>query len=153
MQTQLLGERLGTLLEKGDVILLVGELGAGKTCFVQGLSRGLEVEQYAFSPSFVLIREYHGRIPLYHVDLYRLNSVEEIDELGLDEYLFGTGVCVIEWAEKGFSLVPDEYLLMRIEYDTKEETYRTITMYPEGVHYRELVKKLEMTLDKGYRWN
>jgi len=105
-QTQLLGSYLGKLAQKGDVFLLVGDLGTGKTCLVQGIAYGLDIKEYAFSPSFVLVREYHGRLPLYHIDFYRLDHFKEIADLGLEEYLYNDGVCVVEWADKGLQILP-----------------------------------------------
>ena len=107
-QTQALGTRLGKIARPGDVILLVGKLGAGKTCLTQGIAWGLGIDEYAASPSFVLVRELHGRLPLYHVDFYRLENLEEIAELGLDEYFYGQGVSVVEWADKAMELLPPE---------------------------------------------
>ena len=95
-QTQLLGSYLGELAQSGDILLLVGDLGTGKTCLIQGIAKGLGIKEYAFSPSFVIVREYHGRLPLYHVDLYRLDHIEEIASLGLEEYLSSQGICAIE---------------------------------------------------------
>ena len=115
-QTQHLGKRLGELAQSGDVFLLTGNLGSGKTCLTQGIAWGLGVKEYAFSPSFVIIREYHGRLTLYHIDFYRLDRLEEIADLGLDEYLYGKGVCVIEWADKGIAVLPDEHLLINLSY-------------------------------------
>ena len=91
---------MGELVQSGDIFLLTGDLGTGKTCLTQGIARGLGIEEYAFSPSFVIIREYHGRLPLYHIDFYRLDNIDEIADLGLEEYFYSKGVCVIEWAEK-----------------------------------------------------
>ena len=105
-KTQGIGIKLGSLARAGDVFLLVGSLGVGKTCLAQGIAWGLGIKEYASSPSFVIVKEYQGRLPLYHIDLYRLDEIDEIAELGLDEYLYGEGVCVVEWAEKGFSLLP-----------------------------------------------
>ena len=99
-ETQSLAERLSQHLQAGDVLWLSGELGAGKTTFAQGLGRGLGVSAPVISPTFVLVREYHGRLPLYHIDLYRLDDVRDILNLGLRDYLDGDGVCVIEWAER-----------------------------------------------------
>ena len=108
-ETRALGRRLGRRLGPGAVLALSGELGAGKTCFVQGLAEGLEVrESHVVSPSFVLVREYRGRAPLYHVDLYRLSPGREVAELGLEEFMGGEGVCAVEWAEKGEALLPPE---------------------------------------------
>jgi tRNA threonylcarbamoyladenosine biosynthesis protein TsaE len=142
-QTQLLGSYLGRLAQKADVFLLVGELGTGKTCLVQGLARGLGVKEYAFSPSFVILREYHGRLPLYHIDFYRLDHTEEIAALGLEEYFYGEGVCVIEWAEKGLQVVPRDNLLITIQYIPASEAGRSICLKPQGKRYYELTRQLK----------
>ena len=142
-QTELLGSYLGEIAQKTDIFLLVGELGAGKTCLVQGIARGLNVEEYAFSPSFVILREYHGRLPLYHIDLYRLNNIEEIAALGLEEYFYGDGICVIEWADNGLQLLPGDNLLIIIHYTPTSETGRLILLKPQGEHYCELVRQLK----------
>lgn len=139
-QTQLLGQRLGGLAEPGDVILLTGDLGAGKTTLTQGIAWGLGVEEYAASPSFVLVREHHGRLPLYHVDLYRLENLAEIDDLGLDEYLYGRGVSVVEWAERAPALLPPERLLISIQLVNESE--RTLDLVPSGKRYARLVEQL-----------
>lgn len=149
-QTQLLGSYVGELAQKGDVFLLVGELGTGKTCLVQGIAHGLAIKEYAFSPSFVLLREYHGRLPLYHIDLYRLDRIEEIADLGLEEYFYGKGVCVVEWAEKGPEIVPQESLLISLHYISTSETERSIHLKPRGERYRELTKQLTT---KGGLWH
>lgn len=141
-QTQLLGVHLGELAREGDVLLLTGELGAGKTCLVQGIATGLGVREYAFSPSFVIVREYHGRLPLYHVDLYRLDRAEEIADLGLEEYFLGDGVCVVEWAEKGREVTPPENLLITIHYIATSQTARSIALKPQGRRYQELMAHL-----------
>ena len=140
-QTQRLGIRLGELAESGDVFLLTGNLGSGKTCLTQGIAWGLGVKEYAFSPSFVIIREYHGRLTLYHIDFYRLDRIEELSDLGLDEYLYGKGVCVVEWADKGIAVLPDEHLLINLSY--LSETERSITFEPKGHRYIELLKCLK----------
>jgi tRNA threonylcarbamoyladenosine biosynthesis protein TsaE len=142
-QTQVLGSYLGEIAQKADVFLLVGELGTGKTCLVQGIARGLNVKEYAFSPSFVILREYHGRLPLYHIDFYRLNHIDEIAALGLDEYFYGDGVCVVEWAENGLQVVPRDNLLITIHYIPSSDTGRSIWLKPQGGHYYELTKQLE----------
>jgi tRNA threonylcarbamoyladenosine biosynthesis protein TsaE len=152
-QTQLLGRHLGKVVLKGDLILLEGELGTGKTCLVQGIAHELGIKQYVFSPSFVLIREYYGRLPLYHIDLYRLDNASEIEELGLEEYLSSDGICVIEWAEKGLPVLPQDYLLIKIKYVLSSETQRTISIYPRGNHYLELTQKLQLILCGEQAWN
>ena len=88
-ETQQLGRRIGRLVRPGDVFLLVGDLGSGKTCLTQGIAWGLGIEEYTMSPSFVIMRELYGRLPLYHIDLYRLDRIEESLDLGLDDYLYG----------------------------------------------------------------
>ena len=140
-QTQKLGVRIGKVALPGDVFLLVGELGAGKTCLTQGIAWGLDIKEYTLSPSFVLIRELHGRLPLYHIDLYRLDRIEETVELGLDDYLYGRGVCVVEWAEKALSILPKEHLLIEISY--LADTERRFRFKPSGRRHQEIVAQLE----------
>jgi len=142
-QTQLLGSYLGELAQKADVFLLVGELGTGKTCLVQGIAHGLAIKEYAFSPTFVILREYHGRLPLYHIDFYRLDHVEEIADLGLEEYYYGDGVCVVEWAEKGLQVVPRDNLLITLHYIPAYHTGRSICLKPQGKRYYELMEQLK----------
>jgi tRNA threonylcarbamoyladenosine biosynthesis protein TsaE len=141
-ETQLLGSYLGELAQEADVFLLTGELGTGKTCLAQGIGRGLNVNEYAFSPSFVILRQYHGRLPLYHIDFYRLDCIEEIADLGLEEYFYGDGVCVVEWAEKGLQLLPQDNLLISIHYVPVSQTGRSIRLKPQGERYHELIKQL-----------
>jgi tRNA threonylcarbamoyladenosine biosynthesis protein TsaE len=142
-QTRLLGSYLGELAQKADIFLLTGELGTGKTCLVQGIARGLDVKEYAFSPSFVILREYHGRLPLYHIDFYRLDHIEEIADLGLEDYFYGEGVCVVEWAEKGLQIIPRDNLFITIRYIPSSETERSICLKPESEHYYELIEQLK----------
>jgi tRNA threonylcarbamoyladenosine biosynthesis protein TsaE len=140
-ETQKIGGQLGKLALPGDNLLLVGDLGAGKTCLAQGIARGLNIKEYAASPSFVLIRELKGRLPLYHIDFYRLENLEEIAELGLDDYLYGHGVCLVEWAEKGLNLLPPEHLLIEINYVS--DTERSLKFKPSGQRYQEIVAQLK----------
>jgi tRNA threonylcarbamoyladenosine biosynthesis protein TsaE len=105
-ETQALGERLGARLGPGAVVACTGELGAGKTCFLQGLARGLGVTGSVTSPTFVLVNQYRGRLPVYHLDAYRTGSLSELMDLGLEEMLHGDGVTVIEWADKLLPLLP-----------------------------------------------
>ncbi len=140
-QTQKFGVSIGELALLGDNFLLVGGLGEGKTCLTQGIAWGLGIEEYAVSPSFVVIRELHGRLPLYHIDFYRLDHLEEIAQLGLDDYLYGNGVCVVEWAEKGVSLLPLEHLLIEISY--LSDTERSLKLKPSGKRYRQIVAQLK----------
>jgi len=120
-QTQSWGRKLGKLLGGGEIIGLTGELGSGKTCFVRGLAQGVDVNKEAWvrSPTFTLINEYDGRVPLFHVDLYRLSSVTEMEELSLRECFFSDGVSVIEWFERLPENEVDEYL--QIQFITEEQ--------------------------------
>ncbi|MDI6775938.1 MAG: tRNA (adenosine(37)-N6)-threonylcarbamoyltransferase complex ATPase subunit type 1 TsaE [Syntrophales bacterium] len=128
-ETFSLGKVLGENLHAGDVVALVGELGAGKTCLTQGIARGLGVpECYQItSPTFTLINEYPGRFVLYHLDMYRLSGVGDLEELGYEEYFGGDGVLVIEWAEKISAILPDETLFVSLTY--LDENKREIDIY------------------------
>ena len=141
-QTQSWGRKLGWLLGGGEIIGLTGELGSGKTCFVRGLAQGLDVDKGAWvrSPSFTLINEYDGRVPLFHVDLYRLSSVTEIEELSLRECFFSDGVSVIEWFERLPEDEVDEYL--RIYFEHEDGNKRKLTFTTHGSRYEEIVEKL-----------
>lgn len=134
--TSSLGEILGKMVKRGDVFCLEGELGSGKTCFVGGLAKGLGIEEI-YSPSFIIVAVHQGKIPLYHIDLYRIE--EGVELLGLEEYLYGDGVCAIEWAEKMKGLLPPEHLWVRIEYKNEG---REITFLPRGERYVKLLKEL-----------
>jgi tRNA threonylcarbamoyladenosine biosynthesis protein TsaE len=113
-ETQRIGEALGARLGPGDVIACIGELGTGKTCFLQGLVRGLGVREPATSPTFVLINHYEGRFPVYHLDAYRAENLIEILDLGVEEMLRGDGVTVVEWGEKLLPLLPSHTIVVRI---------------------------------------
>ena len=113
-ETQALGERLGSRLGRGAVVACIGALGAGKTCFLQGLARGLGVTAPVTSPTFVLVNEYRGRLPVYHVDAYRTGSLGEIVDLGIEEMLHGEGVTIIEWADKLLPLLPPRTIIVSI---------------------------------------
>ena len=139
-RTRKVGLALGELVRGGDVILLTGDLGVGKTCLAQGIAAGLGVDDCVSSPSFVLLREYRGRLPLYHVDFYRLDDTAEIASLGLDDYLYGDGVCVVEWADKGLSVLTEQHLL--IEMAHLGPAKRRLTFRPAGRRYDDLVSEL-----------
>ena len=143
-ETQKLGVRLGELAQPGDVFLLTGELGAGKTYLTQGIAWGLGIEEYALSPTFVIMRELHGRLPLYHIDLYRLDRLEESQDLGLDDYLYGKGLCVVEWADKALSILPKNRLLIKIDY--LSDTARRFRFEAKGKRYLEIIKELKQTV-------
>ncbi|MDD5559643.1 tRNA (adenosine(37)-N6)-threonylcarbamoyltransferase complex ATPase subunit type 1 TsaE [Candidatus Methylomirabilis sp.] len=141
-QTRALGEAVGRLADAGDVIALTGELGTGKTLFVGGLARGLGVDPAAYvsSPTFTIMHRHRGRLPLYHLDLYRIETPEAFASLGLDEYLEGDGVAAIEWPEHGWGCLPKEMLLFRLQY-TGSDT-RSIEIVPIGDRYMKLVQAL-----------
>lgn len=114
-ETAAAGEALGRTLGPGDVVALYGELGAGKTCFTQGLAGGLDVGAWATSPTFVLVNEYRGRLPVHHVDAYRTTSLTELVDLGLLDLLGGDGVTIVEWADKAEPLLPARAVRVRID--------------------------------------
>ncbi len=126
------GRRLGRLLAAGDVVALVGDLGAGKTCLVKGIAQGLDVPEssYVRSPTFVILNTYAGRCDLNHLDLYRIQSPREIEDLGTREVFYGEGVTVIEWADKMEDLLPEDHL--RISLDFRNETGRVIALEEIG---------------------
>jgi len=140
-QTRRLGARLGALLQAGDVICLEGPLGSGKTCFVQGIGRGMGVEGPVTSPSFVLINEYPSPsgVALYHIDFYRLEDpVGEALSIGIEEYLYGNGVCVIEWADRAKEIIPPERLWITFRF--VDTTHRNLLMQAQGKRYTELLR-------------
>ncbi|MGI8925566.1 MAG: tRNA (adenosine(37)-N6)-threonylcarbamoyltransferase complex ATPase subunit type 1 TsaE [Tepidiformaceae bacterium] len=139
-ETRGLGERLGRVLQRGDVVLLSGDLGTGKTCLTQGIGRGLECEGTVNSPSFVLMNEYDGRERLFHVDLYRIEDVEELDDLGLWDYA-ERGVLVIEWPERGAELLPGDGLVIELRYGDVDRQ-RRLRFLPRGPRGDELVRQL-----------
>jgi len=130
-ETRELAKKLAPKLSAGDVINLSGDLGAGKTVFTKGLAEGLEISEPVTSPTFTIIKEYEGRLPLYHFDVYRLFDPDELDELGVDEYFYGDGVSVVEWGDKVEVLLPDlrlEVKLLRLV----DENFRRIEINPYG---------------------
>lgn len=139
-ETKSWGRRLASLLEGGELLALNGELGAGKTCFVKGLARGLNLhEEDILSPTFTLIQEHHGRLPLYHIDLYRLDDAR-LDELGLREYLFSSAVAAVEWFDK-LEEAPDlPCLAIRITYAGGGR--RTIELSAAGDPYTSILERL-----------
>jgi tRNA threonylcarbamoyladenosine biosynthesis protein TsaE len=115
-ETIALGARIARHLKKGDVVALIGELGSGKTVFVKGIAKGLGVGdvRYVNSPSFVIVKEYKGKIPLYHFDIYRLDKPASLETIGYDEYFYGDGVTAIEWADKIKNLLPKRRIEVEI---------------------------------------
>ena len=135
-QTQRLGSKLADLLGPGDVLLLRGTLGAGKTSFTQGLAQGLGVASTVNSPTFILARQYAGRLPLYHMDYYRLERPAEPAELGFEEYFYGSGVTVVEWPERATGL-PVEF--MGVVFKIVSETKRGMLFEPHGDRYEQVL--------------
>ncbi len=145
-ETQEIGRLLGQGAEAGDVFLLTGALGAGKTCLTQGIAWGLGVTGYARSPTFVIATRYKGRLTLHHIDLFRIQDSQEAWDLGLDEYLSSEGVCVVEWADRVPEVFPQESLWITLEYGA-EETERLITIKVAGEMHGRLLKGLEQALE------
>lgn len=141
-ETEWLGSVIGAQLAPGDVVSLVGELGSGKTCFTRGLARGLGIDGAVpiVSPTFTLINEYPGQMPLYHFDLYRIREISEILELGYQEYFFGEGITVIEWGERAEELLPEEHL--RVEFRYQDETVREISVRGRGKRFERLLQSI-----------
>lgn len=135
------GEKFGKLLISGDIIFLNGDLGAGKTTLSKSIGEGLGVQEYITSPTFTLINEYEGRLPLYHFDLYRLDSYEELEELGVEDYFYGNGVCLIEWAEKFSEDLPENRLEVWINRG-KTDDERYIKLKAFGDRYKKLIEEL-----------
>ena len=122
-ETIALGERLGKCLEKGDVVTLNGDLGAGKTHFTKGIAKGLDVDDYITSPTFTIVNEHKGRVPLYHFDVYRIDDIYEMYEIGFEEYLYGEGVCIVEWSDKVKDMLPKDtidIIISVIDDNTRE---------------------------------
>ncbi len=147
-ETRALGARIGELLQPGDVLLLQGPLGAGKTAMTQGIGRGAGSGDMVNSPTFVLINEYRGRVKLYHVDLYRLEDPDEILQLDLPGYTTD-GVLIVEWPERGAGLLPDEHLHVAIEHIERDEDggpdARRITLTAFGERPAALLRALNET--------
>lgn len=140
-ETVRIGKTIGNRLLPGDIVALVGELGAGKTQFVKGLAVGMGNPAHISSPSFTLINEYPGEIPFYHIDLFRLGKEKEAEELGLDDYFCGKGITVIEWADKIPSLLPEEILFVFIAYIDKN--IRSLEIAGKGKRYEDLVNQVQ----------
>jgi tRNA threonylcarbamoyladenosine biosynthesis protein TsaE len=139
-ETKVWGRRLASLLEGGELLGLIGDLGAGKTCFVKGLAHGLALrEEEILSPTFTLIQEHHGRLPLFHIDLYRLDAAS-LDDLGLREYLFSAGIAAVEWFERLREAEDLDFLAVRISYSSAHS--RRIEFSATGTRHAELVAKL-----------
>lgn len=136
--TQAFSKRLASFLQPGDVITLEGDLGAGKTTFTKGLAVGLDIIKTVNSPTFTIIKEYHGKMPLYHMDVYRLEGAYE--DLGFDEYFSGNGVTVIEWAHIIEEQLPADRLNIYLYHEGKDS--RKIVLKPQGERYEQLCEEI-----------
>lgn len=149
-QTEHIGQRLGDQLRPGDLVLLLGDFGSGKTHLMKGIARGLGSDDLVTSPSFVLVNEYradqaHGDVTIYHADLYRIDDPGELTGIGLEEAWSGEGICVIEWAERAAELLPDDHLAIHFRY--LSETKRVLRFVPHGNRYETLVAQLKTAFD------
>lgn len=129
-----LGRRLGEQAQPGDVYTMVGDLGVGKTLLAQGIARGLSIEEPICSPTFTIVQVYEeGRMPFYHFDVYRIGDIEEMEEIGYEDYFYGQGLALIEWADLIQQILPEHFLKIRIEKDLdKGFAYRRITIAKHG---------------------
>ena len=141
-----LGKILGRSSMPGDVYLLSGDLGSGKTRLTQGILKGLGCSELARSPTFVLVTEYEARIPVYHMDFYRLDDHISIERMQIDEYLYGDGICVIEWANKSLDVFPEDSI--KIHFDiSKTESERQLTFSTKSTKYSDIFSELEHYID------
>ena len=129
-ETKELGKKMAERAKPGDVFTLVGDLGVGKTVFTQGIAEGLGIDEPVNSPTFTIVQEYEsGRMPFYHFDVYRIGDPEEMDEIGFDDYIYGDGLCLIEWADLIEEILPEKRVAIRIEKDLEKGfDYRKITI-------------------------
>ncbi len=142
-ETIKLGEVLGEILEEGSIVALIGDLGTGKTTLAKGIVRGLggSEDDEVTSPSFVLVNQYQGRLPIFHMDLYRLMNLRELTELGWEEFAFATGITLIEWAEKIKPFLPPEYVEINLQWLNQET--REITFVGHGEQGRRIINLLK----------
>lgn len=143
-ETEELGRLIGTMCRAGDLVCLGGDLGTGKTTLTQAIVRGAGVAagEYITSPTFAIMHEYRGRVPIYHMDFYRLGSSDDVIELGLDEYFHGDGLSLIEWFERAHELLPDSRLTINLSFI--DETTRQIEMNSSDQRWQELLKTVSM---------
>jgi len=146
-ETQSLGQKIGSMIQKPTTIALIGDLGSGKTAFVQGLAKGLDVpaDYYITSPTFTLINQYPGRLPLLHVDLYRLETVQDLEDIGLDELLYDQAVLAVEWADKLAENLSGGYL--SLQFEIIDDDCRKINLIAYGQSAINLINALETQLN------
>jgi len=133
-----IGEELGKLLKPGTIIALRGELGSGKTVLVKGIARGLDVKEEPNSPTFVIMNAYEGRIPLYHFDLYRISGKDELESIGYEDFFFGDGVTVAEWADRVEDVFPENTIKIEIKFLEKRGTQDFASLHNENSNIREI---------------
>lgn len=145
-ETRALGEALARVLEPGDVVSLTGDLGAGKTTLVQGLCRGLGVSEPVLSPTFTLVREYEGRVHVYHVDVYRLDRLQDVVDLGFPEILEAGGLVLVEWGDAVESLLPESHLQVELTIPPVAEDLRHLAVAPRGPTWARRQEQMEAAL-------
>lgn len=141
-----IAELIGSIVSAGDVVTLTGDLGVGKTVFAKGFAKGLQIEERITSPTFTIVKEYEGRLPLYHMDVYRLEHSEE--DLGFDEYFFGEGVAIVEWAQFIEEFLPETYLAITIV--RTGETSREITLEAVGEKYNSFLEQVRKSTLRSF---
>ncbi|MFP4015769.1 MAG: tRNA (adenosine(37)-N6)-threonylcarbamoyltransferase complex ATPase subunit type 1 TsaE [Halanaerobiales bacterium] len=146
-ETHNIGQQIGSMVEPGQIILLSGKLGAGKTILTQGICDGLGVDEDVTSPTYNLINEYEGDLTVYHMDLYRLEEEEDLYDLGIEDYLESDGIIIIEWPDLVYDLIPPDFIYIKIGVEEKE--VRKISFEAEGEKGMSLLERLEDYADSG----
>lgn len=150
LETLEIAARVGAVLRAGDLVVLEGDLGAGKTVFAKGVARALGVTDTVVSPTFTIVREYRGRMPLVHVDVYRLDTIQEVEDLGIDEIIADDRVTLVEWGDVIASVLPAERLIIRLELGQRDDS-RRITALPIGVRWVDRADALAAALQATAR--
>jgi tRNA threonylcarbamoyladenosine biosynthesis protein TsaE len=145
-RTRAIGKHLGMLLQAGDVVAFTGDLGAGKTCCIQGIASGVGISETVAvtSPTYTLIHEYQGRVPIYHFDVYRLGTEDDVYELGYEEYFYGSGITLIEWADRIRSFLPEDHLGLHIHF--RREGGRELQFRATGPRSEHLINALSQKI-------
>lgn len=138
------GIKLGKILKAGDVISLTGDLGAGKTTLTKSIGKGLDVKDYITSPTFALMNVYKGRLEVYHFDVYRLDDIDSLYDLGYEEYFYSNGVTIVEWGDKIKELLPEDVINIHINKGEELEE-RIVTIYGQGNRVMEIIKELNIS--------